>query len=48
MGDRWNHFAEAVLASTRGLCFWHEYEKYQNFFLSERFPFLVKIFNIFE
>ena len=39
--------AEAVLMSTLGLCFWHEYEKYQNF-LSESFPFLVKNFNIFE
>ena len=33
MGARCNRLAEAVLTSTRGLCFWHEYEKYQTFYL---------------
>ena len=38
---------EAVLTSTHNLCFEPKYEKYQNI-LSENFPFLVQIFNIFE
>ena len=46
MGTRQNRLLEAVLTSTRNLCFEQEYENYQNF-LSENFPFLVVKFSIY-
>ena len=41
MGTRLNCLGEAVLTSTHNLCFEQKYEKYQEFFLSENFHFLV-------
>ena len=46
MGTRLNRLAEAVLTSTHNLCFDQKYEKYQ-FFLSEKFHFLVVKFSIY-
>ena len=45
MGNRSNHLVEAVLTSTHNLCFEQIYEKYQKFFLSENFHFLVVKFS---
>ena len=39
--------AETVLSSTHNLCFEHKYEKYQNFFISKNFLFLVVKFSIY-
>ena len=48
MGTRKNRLAEAVLTSTRNLCFEQKYEKCQSF-LSENFQFLeVNFIYIFE
>ena len=41
-----NEFGEAVLTSTHNLCFELKYEKISEFFLSEKFPFLVVKFPI--
>ena len=47
MGTRKNRLAEAVLTSTHNLCLEQKYEKYQIFFLSENFHFLVVKFSIY-
>ena len=47
MGTRLNRLGEAVLTSTDNLCFEHKYEKYQIFFLSESFYFLVVKFEVY-
>ena len=40
VGTRWNRLAEAVLTSTRNLCFDQKYEKISEFF-SKSFQFFV-------
>ena len=46
MGSRWNRLAEAVLTSTRKLCFEQKSEKYQSF-LSENFQLFRDDFSIY-
>ena len=47
MGTRQIHLVKAVLTSTHNLCFELKYEKYQIFFLSENFQFLVVKFSVY-